>query len=85
MTKLKKITAEEFEKLGKRPRESETGKIVKHFLESDEQIMEVTNYPQKTAASCAFTYRDYIKRHGLGFLVAQRKDRIFLIKNKPEA
>lgn len=85
MIKLKKVTMEEFNGLNTKTRQSATGKMVKKFLESNEEIMEVTNYPQEKATNCAFAIRDYKKRHGLDFLVAQRKDRVFLIKNKPEA
>lgn len=54
--------------------------ILIDFQESDATCVEVKDYPHKTAESASNCLRASINRYRFYFRVAQRRDRVFLIK-----
>ena len=60
---------------------SENQKMLIEFMESNYDCVEVVNYPQKSAESCAASLcstRDHLRLYGV--IITRRKNRVFLIR-----
>lgn len=77
---LTPITKAEFDML--HPRLTIYNEIIQDFLQSNEDIVEVT-LNNITAKNAYATLKAHSKRHNYSFLVRRRENRIFLLKVKP--
>lgn len=75
------ITMKEFEELGiRKKKQSKAAEIVDEFVKLNVPVMEVVDYPYKSAFVCVAAIRDYSKKNDLKVVAAQRKNRVFLLK-----
>ena len=57
-------------------------KILNEFVEGDFDIVEVREFTNKDANSCAASLGASRKRYGFNVSVIKRGERVFLVKNK---